>query len=242
MQPFRLLDSGETMLVVEFGDRIDPAANARVLALDAAFRAAALPGIIETVPTFRSLAIHYEPLLLARDRLVAAVGALEADAEHAPRAGRLWTVPVCCEPPFGEDAAEAAERLGLAPADLVARLCAGRYRLAMYGFAPGFAYLSGLDPALAISRRATPRPPHPPDAVMIGGGMAAIASVPMPTGWWVIGRSAERMHVPGRTPDFLLATGDDIRFDPVDATTFAALSARVAAGEIVARCDGEAGA
>lgn len=235
MQPFRLIDSGETMLVVEFGDRIDPAASDRVLALDAALRAAALPGVIETVPTFRSLAIHYEPLTLPRDRLVAAVDALEAEAEHAPRAGRLWTVPVCCAPPFGEDGAEAAGRLGLTPDALVERLCAGRYRLAMYGFAPGFAYLSGLDPALAISRCATPRPPHPPDALMIGGGMAAIASVPMPTGWWVIGRSAERMYVPGRRPEFLLGVGDDIRFAPVDAATFTALSARVAAGEIVAR-------
>lgn len=234
MTPFRLLDSGETMLVVEFGDRIDPAVSDRVLALDAAFRAAALPGIIETVPTFRSLAIHYEPLMLSRDRLAAAVATLETEAEHAPRAGRLWTVPICCDAPFGEDVTEAASRLGLSPDALVMRLTAGRYRLAMYGFAPGFAYLSGLDPALAISRRASPRPPHPPDAIMIGGGMAAIASVPMPTGWWVVGRSAERMYVPGRTPEFLLGVGDDIRFAPVSAAVFAALSARVAAGEIVA--------
>ena len=231
----RLLDSGETMLVVEFGDRIDPDLSARVLALDAAFRAAALPGVIETVPTFRSLAIHYEPLVLSRERLAEAVTTLEITADHAPRAGRLWTVPVCCAAPFGEDVAEAAGRLDLAPDALIARLVAGRYRLAMYGFAPGFAYLSGLDPALAISRRATPRPPHPADALMIGGGMAAIASVPMPTGWWVLGRSAERMYVPGRTPEFLLEVGDDICFEPVSAEVFTALSARVAAGETIAR-------
>ncbi len=235
MASFRLLDSGETMLVVEFGTRIDPAVNARVLALDAAFRRAALPGVIETVPTFRSLAIHYDPLRLPRERLADAVTRLETEAEHTPDARRLWTVPVCCAAPFGEDLAEAASRLGLAPEVVVARLCAGRYRLAMYGFAPGFAYLSGLDPALAISRRTTPRPPHPPDAIMIGGGMAAIASVPMPTGWWVLGRSAERMYVPGRAPEFLIGVGDDIRFESVDAATFSALSARVAAGGIIAR-------
>ncbi len=237
MTPFRLLDSGETMLVVEFGDRIDPGVSDRVLALDAAVRAAGLSGVIETVPTFRSLAIHYEPLVLSRDRLIAVITALEAEAEHAPRAGRHWTVPICCEAPFGEDVAEAAGRLGLSTDALVTRLTAGRYRLAMYGFAPGFAYLSGLDPALAISRRVSPRPPHPPDAIMIGGGMAAIASVPMPTGWWVLGRSAERMHVPGRVPEFLLGVGDTLRFEPVDAASFATLSARVAAGEIVARAE-----
>ena len=81
MVPLRFLNSGETMLVVEFGDCIDAALNERVLALDDALRAAALPGVVELTPTFRSLAIHYEPLIVDRTALIAQVLELEAKAE-----------------------------------------------------------------------------------------------------------------------------------------------------------------
>jgi allophanate hydrolase subunit 1 len=105
----------------------------------------------------------------------------------------------------------------------------------MYGFAPGFAYLGGLPEALALPRRASPRPPHPRNAVMVGGGLAAVATFPMPTGWYVIGRTPERLYAPEREPAFLVESGDGLRFEPIDAATFAALDRRAAAGEVVAR-------
>ena len=89
MVPLRFLDSGEAMLVVEFGDRVDPALNERVLALDAAVTAARVPGIVETEPTFRSLAVHYEPLEISRDDLVARLAELEARAEVSARAAKI---------------------------------------------------------------------------------------------------------------------------------------------------------
>lgn len=231
----RFRDCGEAMLVVEFGDTIDPALGARVVALDAAMSAAAVPGVIETVPTFRSLAVHYDPLAIDRDTLIARVRALEDTAEREVRAARCWVLPASFEGARAEDLAEAAARLGLTPERLVALLCGDRLRLAMYGFAPGFAYLGGPAPELAISRRTSPRPPHPENAILIAGGMAAVARHPMPTGWWVVGTSAERTLDLGRDPSLVFAAGDEIRFEPVDAATFAALTARVAAGEIVAR-------
>lgn len=234
MVPLRFLDGGETMLVVEFGTTVDPAINDRVLALDAAFAAVEVPGVVERVPTFRSLAIHYDPLVIDRATLVERVTALEATAEVTPRAVRRWRIPICHAPPHGEDLAEVAARLGIGVDAVIARHAATIHRVHMYGFAPGFAYLGGLDPRLALPRRATPRPPHPANAVMIAAGMAALASVPMPTGWWVIGRSAERLFALDRDPAFLVAVGDEIRFEPVDAATFAGLDARAAAGEIVA--------
>lgn len=237
MVPLRFLDSGETMLVVEFGDTVDARLNERVHALDAALRAAAPDGVIETVPTFRSLAVHYEPLVVTRDDLIARIRTLEVGAEVATRQARLWTVPACYEAPHAEDLAEAAARLAITPERLIDLHRRTIFRIHMYGFAPGFAYLGGLPDELAVPRRDRPRPPHPANAIMIGGGLSAVASFPMPTGWWVIGRSAERMFAPGRTPTFLVEAGDQLRFEAVDATTFAALEARVAAGEIVARSE-----
>lgn len=233
----RFLDAGETALVVEFGEAIDPALNDRVLALDDALRAAAPRGVIEIVPTFRSLLIQYDPLVITREALVEAVMARDAPAASARRAGRRWLFPCCYAPPHGEDIAEVAARLALSPGQVIALHALKPYRLYMYGFAPGFAYLGGLAGELAISRREHPRPPHPAGAIMIAGGMSLVTTVAMPTGWWVIGRTPERMFAIDRDPVFLAAVGDEIRFEPVDANTFASLEARARAGEIVARVE-----
>jgi KipI family sensor histidine kinase inhibitor len=231
----RFLDAGEAALVVEFGATVDPAINDRVLALDAAMMAAAPAGVIETVPTYRSLMIHYDPLVLDREALIAAVRNIEA-APQAPRApANRWTLPCCYDPSFGEDIGAIADAMRLTPERVVALHAGATYRVYMYGFAPGFCYLGGLPPELAISRRKTPRPPHPANTILIGGGLALVSTFSMPTGWWLVGRTPERMFAPARQPNFLVAVGDALRFEPVDLATFAGLDARAAAGEIVGR-------
>jgi KipI family sensor histidine kinase inhibitor len=230
----RFLDAGEAALVVEFGSSVDPATSERVFALDDALRRASPEGFRESVPTYRSLMIHYDPLVLDRARLVAEVEARLGQAS-GPRAGRTWAMPCCYDPALAEDIAAFAALAGLAPEEVAARHAASAYRVYMYGFAPGFAYLGGLPHALALPRRASPRPPHPRNAVMVGGGLAAVATVPMPTGWYVIGLTPERLYAPERATAFLVEGGDTLRFEPVDAATFASLDRRAAAGEVVAR-------
>lgn len=230
------LDAGESALVVEFGRSVDPALSDRVLALDAALAVDPPEGLRELVPTYRSLMIHYDPLRLDRARLVARVeAALASPSQVAARSGALWTLPCCYAPPHGEDLAEMAGLLGLT-ADRAAELhAAGRYRVYMYGFSPGFTYLGGLPEPLAISRRARPRPPHDSQAVLVGGGLCAVAHFAMPTGWYVVGRTPERLYAPERSSAFLFEPGDQLAFEPIDAETFTALEARAQSGEIVAR-------
>ena len=231
----RFLDSGEAALVVEFGASVDPAINDRVLALDEALSALKLEGIRETVPTYRSLMIHYDPLVLDRDTLVATAKNFAAVAHRTREPTNRWTIPCCYDPCFAEDLGEIAARTGLA-ANRVIELHAGAtYRVYMYGFAPGFCYLGGLPTELSISRRETPRPPHPPNTVLVGGGLTLISTFSMPTGWWLIGQTPERMFAPDRDPAFLVEVGDKLVFDPISIECFAALEARVASGEIVAQ-------
>lgn len=234
--PPRFLDAGEAALVVEFGRVVDPAIHDRVLGLDRALTALALSGIRETVPTFRSLMIHYDPLVLDREALVATIERLGHGAAPPANPAR-WTLPCCYDPEFGEDLGYLSERLGLTPERIVALHSGAPLRVFMYGFVPGFCYLGGVAPALTMSRRETVRPPHPPNTVIIADGMSVITTVSMPTGWWLVGRTPERMFSPGRQPDFLVAVGDTIQFEPIDRATFAALDARAAAGETVARRD-----
>lgn len=231
----RLLDAGEAALVVEFGNRVDPAINDRVLALDDALAAEPPPGLTETVPTYRSLMIHYDPLVLDRDTLAGLVLSLADGARARASAPAQWILPCCYEAPHGEDVAAVAERIGQSPAQVAALHAGAEYRVYMYGFAPGFAYLGGLPDALAVPRRASPRPPHPTNAVMVGGGLAAVATVPMPTGWYVLGATPCRLYAPERSESFFVSPGDTIRFEPIDTATFADLAAREAAGERVAR-------
>lgn len=231
----RFLDAGEAALVVEFGRVVDPAINDRVLALDAALARQPPDGLRECVPTYRSLMIHYDPLQLDREALVALVRARLAEPATHAKSGACWIMPCCYEAGFGEDLKEAAGLLGITSEALVALHSGTTLRMYMYGFAPGFSYLGGLPDALAISRRATPRPPHAAGAVAIGGGLGSISTFSMPTGWYVVGCTPERLYAPERASAFLLQPGDGLRFEPIDVATYHALAGRALAGEVVAR-------
>lgn len=231
----RFLDAGECALVVEFGRQIDDGSAERVLALDAALSAVAVPGVLELVPTYRSLMIHYDPLVLSRALLDAAVNrALVAQAAPG-QDGALWQVPACYDPEFGIDLAHVADATGLS-ADAVVALHAGaRYRLVMYGFAPGWAYLSGLPAALTLPRRSQPRDRIPEGSLIVAGGQAIVAGPAMPSGWHLLGRTPERMFDPARDPPIPFRTGDLLEFRPVSRGEYDALLRRAAGGEILSR-------
>ena len=167
----RLLPAGDMGLVVELGDGVSLAVNARVRALDRLVAAAAIAGVLETQPTNRSLFVLYEPLTIAWPALAARLEALIARLPEAPEepAGRAWLIPAVYGGAFGADLATAARRLGLREEELVARHAERCYRVFMIGFQPGFAYLGELDPTLELSRRDEPRPHIPAGTISIAG-------------------------------------------------------------------------
>jgi KipI family sensor histidine kinase inhibitor len=229
------LDAGEAALVVEFGDSVDPVINARVLTMEAALHEAALTGVEETVPTYRSLMIRYEPLAISRAELVAALERLAPQDADAFTPKTRWRLPCCYDAELAEDIVLASQMLALAPERLAALHAGGDYRVYMYGFAPGWCYLGGLPDQLALPRRASPRGPTPQGAVLIGGGLSLVATNPMPTGWYVIGRTPERLFALERNPPTLIEPGDALSFEPIDAEAFRAMDARAARGEVLAR-------
>jgi inhibitor of KinA len=236
----RFLDQGEAALTVEFGDAVDAELNAKVLALDDAILRDRPRGVRETTPTYRSLLVHYEPLEISRAALIGwldeRLSAVAGEAAGAPDgADATWIIPCCYDPAIAEDIDEAASILRLSVRSLAEKHAGAQYRAYMYGFAPGWCYLGGLPEALSIPRRLAPRAPTPEGAVLIGGGLSLIATNSMPTGWYVIGRTPERLFSLTREPPFLIAPGETLRFEPIDAAAFASLDARAAQGEIVAR-------
>lgn len=227
----RVLPLGDAAFTVEFGQVIDPLIQARVLGLATLLAAARdtgeLAGVIEWVPTFRSLTVHFDPDHLDATALANTLLQLAGQAHSALQEGRRWQVPVCFGGEAGPDLDAVAQACRLSPAVLVQRLTASEFTVCMLGFLPGFPYLSGLPAELALPRRATPRTRVPAGSVAIAGGMAAIYPWESPGGWHLLGRSAWPLFDPRRAEPALFAPGDRIRWVAVtpDALTSAATPA-----------------
>lgn len=234
----RFLPCGDAALTVEFGNEIDPAISARVLALDAAVNAKRPAGLIETVPTYRSLMVQFDPLVFDYEAFVHQVTQLAPRLDPTPKPGRRWKVPVVYGGSFGIDLEATAERHGLTPSQLIDKHCAPVYRVYMIGFMPGFTYLGGLDPSIATPRRLDPRPHTPAGIISIGGIQALIGGQAMPSGWHILGQTPVRTFMAGRDPAFLTAAGDEVVFVPTDASRWEALDRAAEAGEPVAELVG----
>lgn len=217
----------EDALIVHFGDRIDEATNARVQAAAEALRAARLRAVTDIAPAYASVLLRFDPLV-ARETLVKAVAMalgsrLHRDHEHAPaatRMARIVDIPVCYGGDYGEDLVAVAQQAGLAREEVIARHAEREYTVAMLGFAPGFPYLLGLDPALHVPRRANPRTRVPAGSVAIGGAQTGVYPSGLPGGWNLIGRTPLRLFDARRDPPALLAPGDRVRFRAIDAGEF----------------------
>ena len=232
------LDVGDGAVSVELGNSIDETINRQVVALDAALQGTAAPGIVETIPTYRSLLVAFDPELISRDEIRALVLANWPPARGASDQGTRWVVPVAYGGSFGEDLDTVAGLHGLTRDDVIAIHSGAEYRVYMIGFAPGFAYLGGLPETLHTSRRSEPRLKTPPGSVSIGGQQAAVSPpLEVPSGWHLLGRTPVRSYDPGRERPFLFNTGDRVRFRPISAAEYGRLAAAADAGAEVAEAE-----
>jgi KipI family sensor histidine kinase inhibitor len=230
----RLLPSGDSAITVEFSRDIDDAANRQVLALDRAMASAPIEGVTETVPTYRSLLVHYDPVRTSFESLGASILALAQLPVPASAKTRRWRIPVVYGGEHGVDLEDVAMTLNTTPDDIVARHIAGDYRVAMIGFTPGWSYLSGLPDSLQMPRRQNPRLLTPAGTISIGGVQTGVQCLAGPSGWHLLGQTAVRTYQLHRDPTFLLEPGDAVTFAPVDAKTFVEQDRAAEAGEIVA--------
>jgi 5-oxoprolinase (ATP-hydrolysing) subunit B len=236
LPPPRLLPSGDSAVTVEFSRNIDDAANERVLSLDRALKDAPIEGVTETVPTYRSLLVHYDPVRIDFDTLGAKLVALAQQPTPTQSAlkSRRWRIPVAYGGENGIDLDDVAKHFNTTPDEIVARHIGGQYRVAMIGFSPGWSYLSGLDKSLHMSRRQDPRIMTPGGTISIGGVQTGIQCLAAPSGWHLLGRTPVRTYQLHRDPIFLLEPGDHVTFVPIDAKTFAEQDRAAEHGDIIA--------
>ena len=226
MTPPRIVQAGDAVLVAEFEDCIDAVVNARAIAVADAVRSAAITGIRDVVPTFRSVAVYFDPLAADVTRLEAL---LRDFADTIPPAGASGStaieIPVCYDAEFAPDADSVAAFAGLhSPEDVAAIHSARSYRVYMLGFVPGFAYLGTVDERIAAPRRSSPRLQVASGSVGIAGPQTGIYPQETPGGWNIIGRTPVRMLSLNRAEPSLLRAGDSVRFQPIDRSAFDRMS------------------
>jgi KipI family sensor histidine kinase inhibitor len=228
MTDVRLIAAGDAALIAEFDERIDPDLNARVVALAGAISSEAIPGVRDVVPTFRSVAVYFDPLLTDVEQLSQKL--LERaryDGPLPPECGAPVEIPVCYGGELGPDLGEVARYAGLAADEVVIRHTARGYRAYMIGFLPGFAYLGVVDTRIAAPRRPTPRTSVPAGSVGIAGPQTGVYSHTSPGGWNLIGRTPLLMFNPSRSQPSLVVAGDAVRFRAIDRDEFDRLSRAV---------------
>lgn len=212
----RVLPLGDTAFTVELGETVEQALNLRIHALDARLTAEQIPGIIECVPTYRSLLVRYDPMRIdpaaLKEKLLTLARLNTVSATDL--SGRLMTVPVRYGGADGPDLEAVARHCGMSTEEVIRLHTEPIYQVAMLGFAPGFTYLLGLPTALATPRLATPRLRVPPGSVGIAGTQTGIYALGTPGGWRIIGRTSLQLFDPTRVDPFLIRAGDRVRFVP----------------------------
>ena len=217
----RIVAAGDSALIVEFEERIDPAVNARVIALAQALQSAAVPGVRDVVPTFRSVAVYFDPLRTNYDALV---GRIEREARRdvgsSGAARPPIAIPVCYGGELGPDLPNVAAFARMPEPDVIALHAANIYRVFMLGFVAGFAYMGIVDARIAVPRHSTPRVRVPLGSVGIAGVQTGIYPAETPGGWQLIGRTPVKPFDATRPEPFLMKAGDNVRFTAIDRTEY----------------------
>jgi inhibitor of KinA len=211
---FRIVQAGDSVLIVEFDERIDAAVNARAIAVAERLQTAGIAGVRDVVPTYRAVAVYFDPLRTSFDALRAQ---LERDARepvvHVDDESSPVRIPVCYGgEDLGPDLAAVAATANMAETDVVRLHTSATYRVFMLGFIPGFAYMGLVDPRIAVPRHSTPRIRVPIGSVAIAGVQTGIYPAETPGGWQLIGRTPLKPFDPLRPEPFLVKAGDAVQF------------------------------
>lgn len=223
----RFLPAGDKALVVEFGDRIERALSERVLRLAERIKELRLQGVIETLPTFRSLLVRYDPMHTSGAALEQEIAAHLDDAGGTHEEVRLWHIPACYDKRCAPDLDEVAERTKLTTDEVVARHSGTKFLVYVVGFAAGFPYMGDLPPELVLPRRADPRVRVPAGSIAMATTLTGVYPLESPGGWHLIGAAPIRLFDPTWERPALLRPGDFAQFQPIDFAEYERIRAAV---------------
>jgi len=227
----RYLTAGESCVVAEFADEIDRGANDAVMELKRYMTGQSEIPIIECLPTYRSLAVYFDPTVVSADDVVrvARKAPISVKSDAAAAMTEI-SIPVCYGGEYGPDIANVAEHAGISEEEVIKRHSSRACHCYMIGFMPGFAYLGGMDESIATPRLTNPRTVIKGGSVGIAGKQTGIYPIDSPGGWQLIGRTPLRLFTPEASRPTLIEAGYEVRFVPVSEEEYKKIEAEVAAG------------
>lgn len=230
-QRAKFLPAGDKALAVELGDSISVNINRKVLSLLAAIENQEIPGIIDLVPSYRSLLVYYDPLCLSLSQLEKRLSGLTLNLDRpVARAPKVLEIPTVYGGEYGPDLPHVADHNGLTIEEVVRIHSTVDYLVYMMGFTPGFPYLGGMSDSIATPRLQTPRTLIPTGSVGIAEEQTGIYPIESPGGWQLIGRTPVQFFDHRKAPPVVVEPGDFIRFVPVTATTYQVIQQQVQLG------------
>ncbi|MES2474431.1 MAG: 5-oxoprolinase subunit PxpB [Verrucomicrobiota bacterium] len=200
---------GEQAWLVELGAEAVPG---RAAAMAVALAKDRPPGVLDVVPSFDSLGVHFSGENAAE--IAEWIG--RAVVTHEAVAGALHEIPVVYGGEFGPDLGAVAQAVGMSADEVIALHSGADYRVAAVGFSPGFPYLTGLPVALSVPRKSTPGLAVAAGSVAVAAGQAGIYPFASPGGWQVLGRTDARLFDVTRARPAIMQPGDRVRFVAVD--------------------------
>ena len=231
MQKVKILTAGDSSILIQFGNAIDPDINARIAATVQLMREQHIEGVVDMIPAFCTLLINYDPRVISYDEMKMRMEKiLSVEIAAGARKKKVFEIPVCYGGEFGPDLPTIAEHAGLSEQEVIDIHTSTDYLIYMLGFLPGFTYLGGLDERIHTPRLANPRIRIPAGSVGIGGSQTGIYPMDSPGGWQLMGLTPVKTYDPEREVPILVEAGDYIRFVPVDRAEYDRIKAEVEQG------------
>ena len=217
----KLLTAGDSSILLQFGNTIDPAINRKIAATVQLMREQHINGVTDVIPAFCSLLINYDPRVISYEQIKRRMEALvKIDVTAGDTRKRVFEIPVCYGGEYGPDIQNIADHAGLSVEEVIQIHTSRDYLIYMLGFLPGFTYLGGLDERIHTPRLANPRIRIPAGSVGIGGSQTGIYPMDSPGGWQLMGLTPVKTYDPDREVPILVEAGDYIRFVAIDEDEF----------------------
>ena len=236
MQNVKIMTAGDSSILIQFGNSIDPDINARIAATVQLMKEQHIEGVVDIIPAFCSLLINYDPRVISYDEMKTRMEKiLSIEIAAGARKKKVHEIPVCYGGEFGPDLPTIAEHAGLSEQEVIDIHSSTDYLIYMLGFLPGFTYLGGLDERIHTPRLANPRIRIPAGSVGIGGSQTGIYPMDSPGGWQLMGMTPVKTYDPDREVPILVEAGDYIRFVPVDRAEYDRIKGEVEQGTYTVR-------
>jgi KipI family sensor histidine kinase inhibitor len=226
----RFLLAGDRAVTVELADEISPEINRKIRALSIALERQRVRGVVDLVPTYRSLLVYYDPVQIELHELQDRILNLSASEQPSLPRPRVLHIPTHYGGEHGPDLEFVSRHVGLAPEEVASIHSGADYLVYMMGFNTGFPYLGGMSERIAAPRLDTPRTSVPAGSVGIAQQQTGIYPVESPGGWRLIGRSPVRLFDPRREPPVAIEAGDYVRFVQTDERGYRDIEQQVQAG------------